>query len=161
MPTRPVRSSRRPAPASPPVRAPQPLPPFAQRLATGDFDALLGRGLRRMLRSAAADPGLEIEIGAVRLALLRLLDEEADPARLATGVARLTAVAAQAGRLRALANADGGLAEVRAILQRELDELDREKSLALGSGGHSLPQNERDPPDTVIRRGAASARTDT
>ena len=123
--------------------------PFPQRLASGDYAAFLGRGLRRMLRGAAADPGLEIEIGAVRLALLRLLDEEADPTRLATGVARLTAVAAQAGRLRALSAADGGLAEVRAILQRELDELDRERSLARGADNESLDDHSRGSPDAV------------
>jgi hypothetical protein len=92
-----------------------------------------------MLRSAAAEPGLETEIGAVRIALLRLLDEEADPARLATGVARLTAVAVQAGHLQARAAPEDGLAEIGAILQRELDALDREKCLARGLADESLP----------------------
>jgi hypothetical protein len=126
MATRHRASSPHPAPARDHAAPPPRLAPFQHRLARGDFDAFLGRGLRRMLRGAAADPGLEIEIGAVRLALLRLLDEESDPARLAAGVARLTAVAVQAGRLRDAAEAEGGLAEVHAVIQHVLADLDRE-----------------------------------
>lgn len=88
---------------------------FQARLATGDYDALLGAGLREALRGAAADDGLEAEIGALRLALARLLQEEGDPSRLATGVARVAGVAVQAARLRRVPGAGDELRE--ALLQ--------------------------------------------
>ena len=98
---------------------------FRARLAAGDFDAVLGPGLRGTLRGAAADPGLDAEIGALRLALVRLLDEERDPSRLATGVARVAGVAVQAAKLR-----HGGeveMEQLRAELWRALAELETEE----------------------------------
>jgi hypothetical protein len=98
---------------------------FRARLATGDYDALLGAGLRGALQGAAADEGLEAEIGALRLALARLLQEEADPSRLATGVARVAGVAVQAARLRRLPGAGD---EVRAALLQALAEYEAEQA---------------------------------
>lgn len=80
---------------------------FQARVLAGDYEALLGSGLRGTLRGAAADSGLEAEIGALRLALARLLQEERDPSRLATGVARVAGVAVQAVRLRQHADGQG------------------------------------------------------
>lgn len=82
---------------------------FRALLASGDYDVLLGPGLRGVLGGAAADEGLEAEIGALRLALARLLQEEEDPSRLATGVARVAGVAVQAARLRRLPGAGDAL----------------------------------------------------
>jgi hypothetical protein len=73
---------------------------FQARLKTGDYDALLGRGLRRALRAAAADQTLDLEIGALRIALARLLQEEKDTTRFATTVAQVASVALQAAALR-------------------------------------------------------------
>lgn len=97
---------------------------FRARLAAGDYDALLGPGLRGTLRGAAQDPGLEAEVGALRLALVRLLDEERDPSRLAAGVARVAGVSVQAARLRK--NADADTQELRALLLREAAKLEAE-----------------------------------
>lgn len=95
---------------------------FRARLAAGDADALMGPGLREGLRALAA-PGLEAEVGAVRAALARLLEEEGDASRLAAGVARLTGVAVQAERLR---RGDGGSDEMQEMLRRVLAEIDAE-----------------------------------
>jgi hypothetical protein len=97
---------------------------FRARLAAGDYDALLGPGLREILRGAAADPGLDAEIGALRLALARLLEEERDASRLASGVARVAGVAVQAARLR---QGSGVEAEgMQAALRRVVAEIDAE-----------------------------------
>ena len=112
--------------------ADEPAARFQALLAAGDYDALLGDGLRAALRGAAADTGLEAEIGALRLTLARLLQEEPDPAKLAASVARVAAVAVQAARLRQ-GSGDAG-DDLRAAFQRELDE----ESAAFGSVGDRL-----------------------
>jgi hypothetical protein len=97
---------------------------FRQRLAAGDYDAILGQGARQTLHGAAADSGLEAEIGALRLTLARLLNEEQDPAKLAAGVSRVAGVAIQAARLRQSGSSE--LDEVRTMLLRELDAVERD-----------------------------------
>jgi hypothetical protein len=97
---------------------------FRQRLRAGNYDALLGHGLRRTLQGAAADAGLEAEIGALRLTLIRLLNEEHDPSRLAASVARIAGVAVQAARLRV--GADTDLTTIRTHLLRELEAVEQE-----------------------------------
>jgi hypothetical protein len=97
---------------------------FRERLAAGDYDAVLGPGLRGALRGAAADASLEAEIGALRLVLARLLQEEGDPSRLASGVARVAGVSVQAARLRQSADAD--VDEVRATLLKVLADFEAE-----------------------------------
>jgi hypothetical protein len=99
---------------------------FRAALQTGDYYALMGSGLRRAMRGAASDPSLDPEIGALRLALTRLLNEEPDPARLAAGVARLSSVALQAARLRSGATDEGE--EFRDTLLRELATYEQELS---------------------------------
>ena len=99
---------------------------FRKRLEAGNYDAILGLGLRRTLRGAAADSGLEAETGALRLALVRLLTDESDPSRLAAGVARLTTVSVQVARLRNAPDAD--LDAIRAHLIRELDAIELEQA---------------------------------
>ena len=101
---------------------------FRARLAAGDHDALLGHGVRTTLHSVAADASMDAEIGALRLTLIRLLDEERDPARLAAGVARVAGVALQAARLRQEAGSDGH--ELRAMLLRGLAEMEEEQMKA-------------------------------
>lgn len=97
---------------------------FRRRLAEGDYRALYGPGIGETVARAAADPGLDDEIGALRVTLARLLLEEADAARLATAVARLAQVAVQAARVRrSLATEEPDL--IAAMLRR-LDEEDEE-----------------------------------
>jgi hypothetical protein len=97
---------------------------FRSRLATGDYEAVIGTALRRVLHDAAASPNLDEEIGALRVSLARLLQEERDPSRLAAGVARLTGVAVQAAKLRHGGNAEAD--GIRAILERTLAEMEGE-----------------------------------
>jgi len=97
---------------------------FRARVAAGDYDAVLGPGLRGTLHGAAADAGLKTEIGALRLALVRLLEEERDPSRLAAGVARVVGVAVQAARLRHGNEADAE--EIRSVLLRGLAAIEAE-----------------------------------
>ena len=101
---------------------------FHARLATGDYERVIGTELRRVLEDAAAAPDLDQEIGALRVSLARLIQEERDPSRLATGVARLASVAVQAAKLR-----NGGKTEedgILAILERTLADIERESEAA-------------------------------
>lgn len=100
---------------------------FRQRLLAGNYDDLIGKGLRRTLHGAATDTGLEAEIGALRLALIRLLTEEHDPSRLAAVVSRVAGVAVQAARHRNGPHVD--LEQIRAFMLRELDAIEREVTL--------------------------------
>jgi hypothetical protein len=116
---------------------PDPLAAFHARLATGDDEVVQGRGLRRVLHEAARDPGLDTEIGAVRLALRRLLEEEADPARLASGITRLAGVALQIARLRP--SPDPALADLQDSFLRALDELEAEHAAEDAASGPIAP----------------------
>jgi hypothetical protein len=107
-----------------PKSQPDGLTLFRARLRTGDYDAVIGRQLRRALREASAIPDLDAEIGALRLTLIRLLQEESDPSRLASSVARLGAVAAHISRLRR--NSHDGHNEIGAYLSHTLAEIDAE-----------------------------------
>ena len=69
---------------------------FAARLSAGDYASLLPPGLRDALRQASADAGLEAEIGALRVALLRLLQEE----RNGRGCKRMISFSASAAKPR-------------------------------------------------------------
>ena len=95
---------------------------FRARLAAGNADALVRPELREGLRVVAADAGVEAEVGALRVALARLLEEEGDASRLAAGVARVAGVAVQAAKLRQ----GGGDEETQAMLRRVLAQIDAE-----------------------------------
>jgi hypothetical protein len=95
---------------------------FRTRLAGGDYEAVVGPGLRETLQGAAAETGLDAEIGALRLAMLRLLQEERDPSRMASGLARVAGVSVQAARLRQQGDGDAG--EIRGTVTRRLAELE-------------------------------------
>lgn len=98
---------------------------FAERLSAGNYASLLTPGLRDALRQASADAGLEAEIGALRVALLRLLQEERDPSRMAAGVARVAGVALQALRAQQAGHAGGPelqLMVVQTLLTIEAEE---------------------------------------
>ena len=104
-----------------------PLPADRLGFLAGDYDAIVGEQLSRALREAAADSGLETEIGALRLALIRVLQEEHDPARLATSIARLAAVAVQVASVRH--NPKSEADDMRRILLRQIQEIDAERAL--------------------------------
>lgn len=81
-----------------------------------------GARLAAALSRAAADPGLDEEVGALRLTLVRLLREEAaDPLKVATAVARLAAVGVQAARTRR-ALAEDGPDDLLAAVESWLEE---------------------------------------
>jgi hypothetical protein len=122
------RSNRRRAEADPdeadPDETPDRLALFRERLASGEYDAVIGEGLRRTLHDAAQDTTLEAEIGALRVALARLLHDEDNPIRLASGIARVAGVAVQAARLRGSASTE--VAEIRNAILGQLELIDRE-----------------------------------
>jgi len=98
---------------------------FRQRAKHGRFDQLLEAPTRRMLEQAAAVEGFELELGALRYGLMRVLAEETDPTRMALALARLS----NAGVRARLANGDvdGG-----AQSDQEADWLDRVSEAMLG-----------------------------
>jgi len=71
---------------------------FRERLAGGDYRALLEPAVWEVISAAGAERGLANEIGSLRVVLARLLAEEADAGRLAQNAARVTAVLVQAAR---------------------------------------------------------------
>ena len=102
-----------------------PLQRFRDRVRAGSYDAVIGHGLQSVIRGAAAETGLEPEIGALRVALGRLLNEEDDASKVAAGAARIAAVALQAARLRG--GPDSEFEAIRALVLRELDALEQEE----------------------------------
>lgn len=98
---------------------------FAERLSAGDYTSLLPPGLRDALRQASADAGLEAEMGALRVALLRLLQEERDPSRMAAGIARVAGVALQALRQQQAGRA--AVTELQLIVVQRLLTIEAEQ----------------------------------
>lgn len=102
---------------------------FRRRVAHGEYETLFDTALARIISQAAAQKGLDDEIGAVRYALARLLSEEQDPRQLALGVARLTraSVAASRERRESRQEEPNPLTEA---MTRILAELDAEEQVA-------------------------------
>ena len=98
---------------------------FRERLARGEYRGLFEPPLGEVLSQAAAEQGLADEVGAVRVALARLLTEEEDASKLAVGVARLVGVAIQAVKTRRAIGegTEGTSDELTAALSRMLDEI--------------------------------------
>ncbi|MGI9252498.1 MAG: hypothetical protein ACR2J8_02030 [Thermomicrobiales bacterium] len=91
---------------------------FRERVMAGAYEALGARGVAETVARAGAAPGLREEIGVVRVALARLLEEEKDASKFAAGVARLVTVAVQAARVEMSQGASGSGSEV----SREMEE---------------------------------------
>ncbi len=105
---------------------------FRMRLRRGDYGALFEEGARAAMAQAAAGLGVAEEVGALRLALARLLVElpgSADPVRLAHGVARLASASVRAVERHA-ALTGGPTNEFQATLWQVIDELDAEQAAA-------------------------------
>ncbi len=101
------------------------------RGAAGDGD---DAGIGAALKRAAADPGLDDEIGAVRVTLRRLLrDDDADPLKAALAVARLAAVAVQAVKTRQTL-VDGGANPLQEVVERAAALADGAAASGKGSG---------------------------
>ena len=98
-----------------------PGPAFLERVQAGEYRALGEPGLAATVARAGEPRGLATEIGMIRVALARLLEEEPDAGKFAVGVARLVAVAVQAARAEQAAaggGANGDLATLLAALRR-------------------------------------------
>ena len=102
---------------------------FHERVAQGRYDELLDRPMRDVLREGAAIRGVDEELGAIRFALAKLLAEELDASKLASGVARLTSAAVQAMKMgQSISDeTDESLAD---LLNQILIDLEKESQVA-------------------------------
>lgn len=62
---------------------------FQDRLEGGDFNNLLKGSMTKIILEAAAAEHRMLELGAMRLGIIRLLEEEIDPSKMAHGIAHL------------------------------------------------------------------------
>lgn len=92
---------------------------FRARMAGRSYRDLIDPDVRAVLDDAAGQPGLRDEIGALRLALAKLVALEDDPVRMATSIARVAAVAIQAMRVQQVL-ADPAADGLAAVLERVL-----------------------------------------
>ncbi|CAA9563466.1 MAG: hypothetical protein AVDCRST_MAG59-2792 [uncultured Thermomicrobiales bacterium] len=104
----------------------EPASRFREKVLSGAYRALAEEGVAGVVAEAGAEPGLRGEIGVVRVALARLLEEEADAGRFAQGVARLVAVAVQAARVQQGLAETAGDGPFEATLRRVMAEANHE-----------------------------------
>jgi hypothetical protein len=71
---------------------------FRSRVESGDFAILFSGKMQETLDRAAEDAGLGLELGALRVALVRALQEIEDPAELSTMISRLANASARTVR---------------------------------------------------------------
>lgn len=100
---------------------------FQERLERGEYAGLLDENVSQIIAQAArsmSEQGLADEIGALRYALMRLLAEEQDAAKLAGNVARVASVAVQAARAQRAISGDVAQGITSALTQilTELDD---------------------------------------
>ena len=81
---------------------------FRSRVESGDFAILFSGQMQETLERAAADAQLGLELGALRVALVRAMQEIEDPGELATMVARLANASARTARANAVVRKDAG-----------------------------------------------------
>jgi hypothetical protein len=98
---------------------------FQERMAHGRYDDLFAASLRMVLREGAAVRGVDIELGAIRFTIAKLLAEEPDAGKLAVSIARLTTAAVQLIKLGQTLG-DAADASLAALLEEILIELDEE-----------------------------------
>ena len=96
---------------------------FQRRVDRGRYDELLSPQIRALLQAGATIRGLDEEFGAIRFALAKLIAEEQDASKLATGIARLTSASVQAMKLgQVLGDAsDASLADLFNEILSEFD----------------------------------------
>jgi hypothetical protein len=73
---------------------------FRARLESGDYRELFGGRLGEAMAQAADDAGVTDELGALRVVMARLMEEEDDLVVLAGLVARVASVSIQAARIQ-------------------------------------------------------------
>src|SRR5215213_4920476 len=73
---------------------------FRDRLESGDYRELFGGRLGEVMAQAAEEAGVTDELGALRVVLARLMEEEDDLVVLAGVVARVASVSIQAARIQ-------------------------------------------------------------
>lgn len=95
---------------------------FTAAIEAGEYASLFG-SLTPQIAQAAHESGIESEIGVLRLVMARLLAEETDPGKLASGIAKLAGVVIQAQRAqRALSGkAADDLTDAVAVILEELN----------------------------------------
>jgi hypothetical protein len=74
---------------------------FRSRVESGEYAILFSGKLQATLAQAAEDAQLGLELGAVRVALVRALQEIEDPGELSTMVSRLANASARTARANA------------------------------------------------------------
>src|SRR4051812_25642174 len=109
------------------------VPDFDRWIGLGEFDGLLSPELMHVIEQAGGMPDLGFEIGALRVVLARILSEERDPNRLASGVARVAEVAVRAVRAQHSMRL-GSHQTLQEELERVLRELDAETVIDLNRG---------------------------
>jgi hypothetical protein len=100
---------------------------FLERLEKGEYAALFETNLSQVIAQAAKamkERGPDDEIGALRFVMARLLAEEDDPAKLASGVTRVVTAAIQAARTQRTIGGETaeGLTSALTHILAELDE---------------------------------------
>ena len=73
---------------------------FRERLESGDYRELFGGRLGEVMAQAAEEAGVTDELGALRVVMARLMEEEDDLVVLAGLVARVASVSIQAARIQ-------------------------------------------------------------
>ena len=73
---------------------------FRARLESGDYRELFGGGLGEVMAQAAEQADVSDELGALRIVMARLMEEEDDLEVLAGLVARVASVSIQAARIQ-------------------------------------------------------------
>jgi hypothetical protein len=73
---------------------------FRSRLEAGDFRELFGGRLGELMTQAAEEAGVTQELGALRIVMARLMEEEDDLIELAPLIARIASVSIQAARVQ-------------------------------------------------------------
>jgi hypothetical protein len=73
---------------------------FRARLEAGDYRELFGGRLGELMAQAAEEAGVTQELGALRIVMARLMEEEDDLIELAPLIARIASVSIQAARVQ-------------------------------------------------------------
>ena len=73
---------------------------FRARLESGDYRELFGGRLGEVMAQAAEEAGVADELGALRIVMARLMEEEDDLVVMAGLVARVASVSIQAARIQ-------------------------------------------------------------
>ena len=81
---------------------------FRSRVEGGDFAILFSGKMQETLERAAEDAQLGLELGALRVALVRALQEIEDPGEMSTMVSRIANASARTARANAVVRKERG-----------------------------------------------------